>query len=79
MRRVVGEPEPAVHFADRVGERPASGHDQQRTLAGRGGNRRERGIEVLGVRQHAAAKFHDGLDESGPTKGGFGWPTDPLR
>ena len=69
VRRIIGEPEPPIHFADRVGEGPAARHDQQSTRAGGGADRRERGVEMFSARQQPAAELHDGFDDAclGPT------------
>jgi hypothetical protein len=59
--RIIREPKPAIHFADRISERPAARNNEQATVPGSSADRRERGIEVFAVRQHAATKLHDHL------------------
>jgi len=59
--RIIRESEPAIHFADRIGERPTARYNEQSTVPGGGADRRKRGIEVFAVCQDAATKLHDHL------------------
>jgi hypothetical protein len=59
--RIIRESKPAIHFTDRISERAAARYNEQPTATGGRGDRRERRIEVLAVRQHTTTKLHDHL------------------
>jgi hypothetical protein len=63
VRRISRNPDPAIDLAHRVGEWSAARNDQQAPFPAGRADRRKGGIEVLGVRENAAADLHDNVDD----------------